>query len=131
MSNPTISWVRFLPAGNEEESETIQFPAKMIVCYTCDGTGKTVNPDIDGNGLTAEDFDQDPDFEEAYFAGAYDITCRTCKGKNVIAELDRERIERDPRLRLLLKLKDKQEADEARDDASEAWLRRAESGERY
>jgi hypothetical protein len=129
MSTITIPWLRFLSNGDEE---TIQFPAKMIVCYTCEGKGKTVNPDIDGNGLTREDFDEaGPEFMEDYMSGVYDITCRTCKGKNVIAELDRERIERDPKLRLLLKLKDKQEADEARDDASEAWLRRAESGERY
>jgi len=128
MSNNTIQWLRYLPNGEEQQ---VKFPAKTIVCYTCNGSGKTVNPDIDGNGLTREDFDADPDFEEAYFGGVYDITCRTCKGKNVIVEIDREACERNPELRLLLKLKDKQEEADAREDASEAWLRRAESGERW
>jgi hypothetical protein len=128
MSSKVIQWVRYLPDGAEE---TIRFPAKNIVCYTCDGEGTTVHPDIDGNGISPEEFAEDPDFEEAYFAGHYDVQCRTCKGKKVILELDREACNRDARLRLLLKLRDKEEADNAREWESERFLRMAESGERY
>lgn len=128
MSNVTIAWTRFLPDGAEE---VVQFPAKMIVCYTCRGTGKTVNPAIDGNGLSRDDFDQDPDFEEGYFRGDYDVTCRTCKGQNVIADLDRAAANRNPKLRALLKAKDKEEADDRREYDSERFLRLAESGERW
>ncbi len=128
MSNVTISWVRY--TENDEE-ETVLFPAKNIVCYTCDGKGTTVNPAIDGNGLTQEDFDEDPDFRENYFSGVYDVQCRTCKGQRVIAQIDRAACNRNPRLRRLLKLKEKAEAEMARDDASERWLRMAESGERW
>lgn len=128
MSNVTISWVRY--TENDEE-ETILFPAKNIVCYTCEGKGKTVNPDIDGNGISPEEFAEDPDFEEAYFAGHYDVQCRTCKGERVIPELDRRACNANPRLKALLKAKEKEEREMERDDASEAWLRRAESGERY
>jgi hypothetical protein len=57
---------------------------EWIVCPVCGGEGKTVNPDIDAHGLTAEDFREDPDFREDYFSGMYDITCRGCDGKRVV-----------------------------------------------
>lgn len=124
-----IEWLRYLADGTEE---TVRFPAKRIVCYTCDGTGTTVNPSIDGNGITASEMEElGDDFREDYMRGVYDVQCRTCKGERVIADLDREACNANPRLRGLLKLKDKQEAADAREDASEAWLRRAESGERW
>lgn len=53
---------------------------RWIICVVCDGEGSTVNPSIDGNGLTREDFDDDPDFAEEYMAGTYDIACRACGG---------------------------------------------------
>jgi DNA-directed RNA polymerase subunit RPC12/RpoP len=55
-----------------------------IVCPVCNGEETTVNPNIDGHGLTAEDFMEDPDFAEEYAAGAYDITCAACSGKRVV-----------------------------------------------
>ena len=64
---------------------------KWIVCPVCDGEGKTVNPNIDSHGLTAEDFYEDPDFAEEYMSGTYDITCRGCKGQRVVTK---ERIEK-------------------------------------
>ena len=57
---------------------------QWIICVACDGEGTCVNPDIDANGLTAEDFDEDPDFAEAYFDGAYDVTCAACGGRGSI-----------------------------------------------
>lgn len=129
MATVKFEWTRYLPSGEEE---IVKFPATMIVCYTCQGTGKTVNPSIDGNGITASEMEElGEDFREDYLSGVYDVTCRTCHGKNVIAVLDREACNRNPKLRLLLKLKDKEDESSARDDASEAWLRRAESGERW
>ena len=62
---------------------------KWMVCPVCEGEGKTVNPAIDCQGLTREDFAEDPDFEESYFRGDYDITCRACHGQRVVT---RERI---------------------------------------
>jgi hypothetical protein len=55
-----------------------------LICPVCDGEGKTVNPDIDANGLTREDFDEDPDFAEDYRSGLYDITCAACNGQRVV-----------------------------------------------
>lgn len=63
----------------------------FILCPVCEGHGTTVNPNIDGNGLTSEDFADDPDFAEDYMNGAFDIVCRAfdivcraCNGKRVV-----------------------------------------------
>jgi hypothetical protein len=71
--------------GNEVE-HTLRL--KFEVCDTCEGRGVYVNPSIDSNGLTREDFDQDPDFAEDYFSGRYDITCAVCKGLRVEPVVD-------------------------------------------
>lgn len=57
--------------------------AKFIVCPRCRGEGNVVNPEVDGNGITAEEFDEDPDFRENYFSGVYDVLCPMCRGKRV------------------------------------------------
>jgi hypothetical protein len=54
------------------------------VCPRCRGEGKHVNPSIDSHGLSREDFDQDPDFEEDYFSGVYDVPCYVCSGARVV-----------------------------------------------
>ena len=77
----------------DEEGEEVEewVPFEFQVCGTCQGRGKHVNPSIDCDGLTAEDFAEDPDFEEAYFRGDYDITCTVCNGKRVVPVPDLER----------------------------------------
>jgi hypothetical protein len=57
-----------------------------LICPVCDGEGKTVNPNIDAHGLTAEDFREDPDFAEDYKSGFYDITCAACNGMRVVKQ---------------------------------------------
>lgn len=54
------------------------------LCSTCRGYGTVVDPAIDSGGLTQEDFDNDPGFEEDYFSGIHDISCPKCKGDKVI-----------------------------------------------
>lgn len=66
------------------EDEPFWVHIRFEVCPACEGTGKYVNPSIDAHGLTREDFDEDPDFEESYWRGDYDITCNLCRGSNVI-----------------------------------------------
>jgi hypothetical protein len=39
----------------------------------------------DAYGLSAEDFDADPDFAEDYLGGKYDIACNECGGARVVA----------------------------------------------
>lgn len=60
---------------------------KYEVCPVCQGEGKYVNPSIDSNGLSAEDFDEQGDeFREDYFAGLYDVTCKCCNGRRVVTQ---------------------------------------------
>lgn len=69
--------------GEVTNERTLELPALFEVCERCSGTGKHVNPSIDSHGIGREEFDQDPDFEEAYFSGAYDVTCSVCNGLRV------------------------------------------------
>jgi len=71
-----------------EEGEVNEVPAKYEVCGTCNGKGSHVNPSIDSNGLSAEDFAEDRDFEEMYFSGGFDVSCNECKGNKVVPEVN-------------------------------------------
>ena len=75
----------------DDHEEEVSLPAKFEACPRCRGRGTHVNPSIDGNGLTRDDFDQDPDFEESYFRGDYDVACYECRGARVVAVIDRAR----------------------------------------
>ena len=66
----------------------VTLPGKYEVCPRCEGQGSIVNPSVDGNGISPEQFAEDPDFEEAYFAGVYDIKCPECHGQRVVAVPD-------------------------------------------
>ena len=54
---------------------------RWAICDTCEGEGKHVNPNIDRGGIS--DFD-DPDFEEGYHTGRYDIACNGCGGSGKV-----------------------------------------------
>jgi hypothetical protein len=126
-----LSPAKFVFVGFEADGTEVEYSlaAKFEVCSRCEGSGKHVNPNIDGNGLTREDFDEDPDFAESYFRGDYDVRCETCKGQRVVAVPDPSRWTFAQKRAYVTHLKSLREM--AREDASEAWLRRAESGERW
>jgi hypothetical protein len=126
MSNPTFTFTLVDATGAELE---VSLPAKFVVCHRCEGKGSHVNPSIDGNGLSREDFDADPDFAEGYMRGDYDIACQTCKGRRVVSQVDRKQL--TPLQKRQLARHEKAEADYQRDYDSERWLRMAESGERW
>lgn len=69
----------------------LELPAKFSLCPRCRGVGSHVNPAIDGNGISPDEFREDPDFEESYFRGDYDVACYRCAGEKVIKIVDRER----------------------------------------
>lgn len=74
--------------GDYERLEVdVILPVYLVVCTTCSGKGSHVNPSIDSNGLSQEDFDEDPEFAEDYFSGRYDVTCYDCGGDNVVPEI--------------------------------------------
>lgn len=79
---------------NDGNSYSYAFPAKYEVCNRCGGDGHHLNPNIEceGGGFTASEWrdacEDDPEFEEHYFGGMYDITCSKCKGKRVMLVID-------------------------------------------
>lgn len=81
--------------GDTDSSEflTLTIPAKFVVCDRCEGVGSHTNPNVDGNGISAEEFEQDPEFRENYFSGLYDVACEECKGARVIAVPDEEQVD--------------------------------------
>ncbi len=72
----------------EEEGsiELEPFQLRYEVCSVCEGRGSYVNPSIDENGISGEEFhgEWDEDEREAYLGGAYDVTCACCMGKRVM-----------------------------------------------
>lgn len=71
-----------------DDGVTRTFRCQTAVCGTCDGKGAHVNPSVDADhGITSEEFNDDPDFRDAYFSGAYDVRCCECKGERVVLVL--------------------------------------------
>ena len=68
----------------------IEHPAHNEVCGLCAGKGSHVNPSIDAEGISSEEFDEDPGFREDYFRGVYDVSCYECGGKRVVAKALRD-----------------------------------------
>lgn len=53
---------------------------KFIICRECDGFGKVENPAF-SNGFTSSEWAEwEPEERQAYFDGAYDVTCTCCGG---------------------------------------------------
>lgn len=89
---------------------TLKLPGRYEVCGRCEGTGKHVNPSVDGHGISAEEFAEDPDFKEAYFSGVYDVTCHDCKGLRVVPVLDEEAFNSPAKQKLLKRIHDAAQA---------------------
>jgi len=67
----------------------LMLPSKKIVCSRCRGSGKHVNPNIDGHGITSDEMEElGRDFQEDYLSGVYDVQCEECNGSNVIDVVD-------------------------------------------
>ncbi len=80
-----------------EEFDGLEIPKHIIVCPDCGGKGRTLTASLRGD--VTDMVREDPDFAEDYFGGAYDETCRTCGGRNVIEEADYERLPADAKAR--------------------------------
>jgi RecJ-like exonuclease len=89
--------VLILEEHTQEDGEIVdlEIPARFEVCETCNGKGSHVNPSIDSHGLSREDFDEDPDFAESYFAGDYDVPCNECDGRRVVPVVDESRASKE------------------------------------
>ena len=89
--------VEFTHWGEDDEEivESIAFPVRFEVCDLCNGKGSHTSPSIDCGGLGQDDWDRDPDFEEDYHSGCYDVTCNQCHGKRVVPVLSMGRLNDD------------------------------------
>lgn len=89
---------------NEEgEEEEISFPVVFSVCGTCAGKGSYVNPSIDSNGISSDEWDNDwsEDEREDYMNGAYDIQCEECHRQRVIPVIDESNLSPDQKKNLV------------------------------
>jgi len=111
---------------NDFEGEVeLEFPGKPSLCGSCRGTGVTTSH-VDGNGLTSEDFDRDPDFRDDYLAGVYDRPCSACHGQRTVIVPDEEAMNAGQRAQLAEWREFRDEC--ARNDAEDRHARRMESG---
>ena len=118
----------FMVIDGEETEVTL--PTKFEVCPRCEGKGTHVNPSIDGNGITSDQWAEWTDDErDDYFNGVYDVTCYTCRGANVVPVVDRKRA-----TSAQLKAYDRQTRDMAEIDAiqrQEMLMESYAAGERW
>jgi len=91
-SDPRTKGKAKKPTLQCEDGTEQELPTCWEVCDVCDGEGKYVNPSIDASGITAEQFADDPEFEESYFGGVYDVVCEHCGGKRVVKVADWDRM---------------------------------------
>jgi len=89
--NPSSMTLTVEVCHNGEDC-AVELPAKYEVCPTCNGHGSHVNPNIDDNGITAEEFARDPGFAEDYLRGTFSVTCYGCDGTRVVPAPNREKM---------------------------------------
>lgn len=74
----------------DSDDNELSLPCSFVVCDRCNGTGVHDHPAF-SNGISQDQFDEDPDFRESYMKGHYDVPCSECEGNRVVASPDRER----------------------------------------
>lgn len=117
------------------DDETVLLPVKKEVCSRCRGEGKHVNPNIDGNGITADEMEELGDeFRENYMSGLYDVPCEECKGERVVDVVDRaecKRLKLTQELKAYGLSKAKSDAEDAEDRNTLYWETGGQAGSRY
>ncbi len=119
-------FIVFTETNEEGDDVEHRLPAKYEVCYRCQGHGKHTNPNIDGHGISAEEWhgpEWDDESREAYMSGFYDVTCHTCHGEKVTKVLDEDNCSED-----LLKRYQASERQKAEWDREDRMTRMWESG---
>ena len=74
----------------EEVKITVEMPARWVVCEECQGSGTELYGSLKGHAFTMDEMNEDPEFRENYFGGAYDVQCSRCKGRTTVPALYRE-----------------------------------------
>ena len=78
--------ILFTVENDEGDEDEIQIPAKWEICDRCHGNGTRVNPNIDGHGMTAEEWaDFGEEEREMYMNGGYDVQCEAgCRDGKIL-----------------------------------------------
>jgi hypothetical protein len=71
-----------------------ELPGRYEVCERCRGRG-VHDHEAFSDGITAEDFAEDPDFAEQYHKGWYDVPCSVCHGRRVVLVPEEENLSDD------------------------------------
>ena len=79
-----IPYLAFEHESDAGQTETLEARCQWAVCPECDGSGVT-SAHL-GDWTASEWAEEDPDFQDDYMAGRYDIPCPRCKGDRVVAE---------------------------------------------
>jgi RecJ-like exonuclease len=107
----------------DEDGEEITPPMRWEICTRCEGEGTHTNPNIDGNGITASEWEEwDDDERDGYMSGRYDVACDECNGSGKIHVVDLERC--TPEVRAIVESTDQAEHEQR---AEAAYWRRAEA----
>jgi len=77
--------VSMILRDQEGEQVRVTLPGRLVVCPRCNGRG-VVDHEAFSNGISPEEFAEDPEFAEQYRSGMFDVTCHICQGKNVVPE---------------------------------------------
>jgi len=76
----------------DDDGDTTELPTVWDVCHNCGGDGSHSKH---LGAITQEDRDRDWDDESFmhYLSGGYDMECEVCKGRRVVAVVDRSRLD--------------------------------------
>jgi len=102
------------------DGEMLECVGKWEICDRCRGDGVHDHPAF-SNGLSQEDFDEDPDFREDFMRGHYDVPCAECHGSGKIAVPD---LESGPSAKIVKSFLDRMAREEAEMRSIEAAERR-------
>lgn len=123
------NWITFTLEDNEGNEAEWKLPAKFEICTRCRGEGKHVNPNVDGRGISAEEWENewDEDSREGYLSGRYDVPCEAgCRDGKILVPDVPTHAPQD--LKDLLADYEERQDQRARWDAEDRHTRRMESG---
>jgi hypothetical protein len=98
---PVIDKHRMIMKLELLDDETAEYEAELPfnfeVCDRCSGKGTHTNPNIDGHGISSEEWanEWDDESREMYMSGGYDVLCELCHGERVMPVVDESRCDPD------------------------------------
>ena len=135
MPTITVKLSRYMAIDSDGDCDLVEIeetlPAEYVVCWDCEGEGRTLSESLRG-AFTQEEFADcfdDDESREQYFLGGrgiYGAVCKACAGKRVTLEIARAKLTPE-QVRFVEEL-DEQADERAREDRADAFTRRMENG---